>query len=185
MTLDTNITALILPGIGNSDAVHWQSRWQASDKNFVRVNQRDWSHPDRLEWVDTLEQAVTKHGELVVLVAHSLGCLLVAHWVAQTRLKIKGALLVAPPSPEAAPSAAIFSTVATGFLPIPMQAISFPSIVVASANDPYSDLDYAKSWARVWGSRFVNIGDAGHINTSSGLGDWQDGLDMYKQLAAS
>ena len=185
MTLDTKITALILPGIGDSDAAHWQSRWQASNKNFLRVNQRDWNNPDRLEWVDILEQAVSKQSESVVLVAHSLGCLLVAHWAAQTRIKIKGALLVAPPSPKAVPSAVIFNSVATGFLPIPMQAFKFPSIVVASANDPYSDLEFSKSIAKTWRSRFVNIGDAGHINTSSGFGEWPEGMNLYKQISDS
>lgn len=176
--------ALILPGIGDSDAAHWQSRWQNFNQNFFRVNQRSWSQPDRLEWVDALEQAVIRHGENVVLVAHSLGCLLVAHWVAQTRLKIKGALLVAPPDPETSPSAKIFGTLATGFLPVPIQVFNFPSIVVASTNDPYSDFEFSKSIAKAWGSRLVNIGDEGHINTSSSLGNWQEGFDLYQQLAS-
>ncbi len=182
MTLVTKITALILPGIGDSDAAHWQSRWQASNQNFLRVNQRDWNNPDCFEWVDILELAVSKLDESVVLVAHSLGCLLVAHWAAQTSLNIKGALLVAPPSPETAPSAVIFNSVATGFLPIPMQAFKFPSTVVASSNDPYSDLEFSKAIAAAWGSRFLNIGDAGHINTSSGFGEWTEGMNLYKQI---
>ena len=184
MHLDKEITALILPGIGDSDAAHWQSQWQSSHKNILRVNQRDWENPLCTDWVDTLEQAVTKHGENVLLVAHSLGCLLVAHWAAHTNLKVHGALLVAPPSSEAAPAAAIFNTVATGFLPIPMKRLNFPSIVVASSNDPYSNLNFSKSCAEAWGSRFINIGDTGHINTSSGLGAWPEGFSFFEQLAA-
>ncbi len=152
MTINTNITALILPGIGDSDSAHWQSRWQTSHQNFVRVNQRNWNHPDCFEWVETLEQTLANLEENVVLVAHSLGCLLVAHWAAQTSRKIEGALLVAPPSPKAAPSAAIFNSIATGFLPIPMQKFNFPSIVVASTNVPYSDLEFSKSSAVAWGT---------------------------------
>ncbi len=184
MHFDTEITALILPGIGDSDAAHWQSQWQSSHQNFLRVNQREWHNPVCQEWVDTLEQAVTKYGEKVVLIAHSLGCLLVAHWASHTNRNIHGALLVAPPSPDAAPAAAIFNTVTTGFLPIPMKLLNFQSIVVASSNDPYSNLNFSKSCAVAWGSRFVNIGDTGHINTSSEIGAWSDGFSLFKQLVA-
>jgi uncharacterized protein len=178
-----NTTALILPGIGDSDPEHWQSLWQQSP-SFIRVQQRDWDHPVCSEWVDVLEKSVAQAGERVVLIAHSLGCLLVAHWAAQTKLKVKGALLVAPPSPTAAPSATIFATSASGFLPIPMQPFHFPSIVVASANDPYSDLDFTQSCAAAWGSRFINIGAVGHINTSSGVGEWRAGFALFQKLAA-
>jgi len=184
MHSDQEITALILPGLGDSDVAHWQSQWQSTHRNFIRVNQRDWEKPACAEWVDTLEQAVTQYGENVVLVAHSLGCLLVAHWAAQANLKIRGALLVAPPSPEAAPAADIFNTMATGFLPIPMQRLTFPSIVVASSNDPYSTLINSKIFAEAWGSRFFNIGNMGHINTPSGIGAWPEGFSLFEQLAA-
>lgn len=65
-----------------------------------------------------------------------------------------------------------------------MRPLIFPSIVVASADDPYSTLDSAKSCAESWGSRFINIGTAGHINSSSGLGNWREGFSLYKKLAA-
>ena len=184
MHYDKGISALILPGIGDSDAAHWQSQWQSSHRNFFRVNQRDWKNPVCMDWVETLEQTVAQHDENVVLVAHSLGCLLVAHWVTYTNQKIHGALLVAPPSPEAAPAAAIFNTMATGFLPIPMKPLYFPSIVVASSNDPYSNLDFSKSCSEAWGSRLVNIGDKGHINTSSGIGAWPEGFGFFEKLVA-
>ncbi len=176
--------ALILPGIGDSDSGHWQSLWQAAQPNFSRVQQRDWEHPLCAEWVANLEHAVALGDENVVLVAHSLGCLLVAHWAAQTQLKIKGALLVAPPSPTAAPSAEIFATQAREFLPVPMRKFNFVSIVVASSDDAYSELACAQSCATAWGSEFINIGAAGHINTRSGVGSWGAGYALYQQLSA-
>lgn len=179
-----NVKTLIIPGIGNSDQAHWQSLWQSVNPNFYRVEQRDWSHPICSEWVATLNRAVEAIDENIVLVAHSLGCLLVAHWAAQTTRKIKGALLVAPPSPNSALAVTIFDTQATGFLPIPTHPLIFPSIVVVSADDPYSNLDSAKSCAESWGSRFINIGTAGHINSNSGLGNWSEGFSLYKNLAA-
>lgn len=173
-----NTTALILPGIGDSDSGHWQSLWQASNPDFVRVQQHDWDHPVLEEWVAALEKSVAQVNREVVLVAHSLGCLLVAHWAAQTRLQVKGALLVAPPSP----SSVIFPKEAAGFYPFPINTLRFASIVVASSDDLYGDSMFSRSCAEAWGSRYVSIGAAGHINTRSGFGAWPEGFSLYQQL---
>jgi len=175
-----NVATLIIPGIGNSDHAHWQTLWEVANRECVRVQQRDWNRPVCDEWVNVLEQAIAELGGSPVLVAHSLGCLCVAHWAARISLKIKGALLVAPPDPEEAS----FPSEATGFSPLPMRLFSFPSIVVASSNDPYGSLEFASSCALAWGSRFVNIGPVGHINSESGLGEWAEGLMLYEQLTA-
>ena len=174
------VSALILPGIGNSGPAHWQSLWQAAHPYFVRVQQRDWDHPVCEEWLEALEKSVVRVKGGAVLVAHSLACLLVAHWASRTHLKIKGALLVAPPNPDG-PN---FPCEATGFLPLPTKALAFPSIVVASGNDPYAGLEFGRSCADTWGSRFVNAGAVGHINASSGLGVWPEGFSLFQQLAA-
>jgi uncharacterized protein len=127
-----------------------------------------------------LEQAVAEMGESPVLVAHSLGCLCVANWAARTTFKIRGALLVAPPDPKEAS----FPSEATDFSPVPLHPFAFPSIVVASSNDPYGSLEFARACATGWGSRFVNIGPAGHINSESGHGDWPEGWALYQELTA-
>lgn len=175
-----NVATLILPGIGNSDHAHWQTLWESANPKFVRVPQRDWNRPVCHEWVNVLEKAVAKTGESPVLVAHSLGCLCVAHWAARTGFHIKGALLVAPPNPEKAD----FPSAARGFSPVPLRSFGFPSIVVASSNDPYGSLGFARTCASNWGSRFVNIGPAGHINSASGLGEWAEGFILYQELTA-
>lgn len=162
---------LILPGYGDSGPAHWQSRWQAMHLHIYRVVQRDWDFPACSDWVAALEQAVAAQGAPCVLAAHSLGCLLAAHWATHTRLPIKGALLVAPPDP-AGPA---FPPLASGFAPVPMVSLPFASIVVASTDDPYDGRGYAQACASAWGSRFVGIGAAGHINGESGLGDWPQG----------
>lgn len=176
-----NTTALILPGIGNSDPDHWQSLWEKANPSFVRVQQRDWDRPVCDEWLEALEKSAAQFGVGAVLIAHSLACLLVAHWAARTRLEVKGALLVAPPNPDG-PN---FPKEATGFSPLPLKPFPFPSIVVASSNDPYGTLDFAKAAASAWGSRFVSVGAAGHINSDSGLGEWRDGFALFQQLAAN
>lgn len=170
--------ALILPGFGDSDSGHWQSLWQSENKNFRRVRQRDWNNPICSEWIVSLENSVAETGDQVILIAHSLGCLLIAHWAAQTKLQIKGALLVAPPDPESKS----FPKEIIGFSEIPQRTFKFPSILVASSNDPYGDLAFTQSCATVWGSRFVNVGPVGHINTLSGLESWHEGFVLYQRL---
>ncbi|WP_409418934.1 RBBP9/YdeN family alpha/beta hydrolase [Marinomonas sp. RS-M-Aa-14] len=169
---------LILPGIGNSDVDHWQSHWEKLNKNYTRVNQLNWDHPDCSEWCASLEESVRSSGPDTILVAHSLGGLLVAHWAAKTHLRINAAMLVAVPDPNAP----IFPSQAIGFKEPPMKPLPFKSIVVASINDPYSNIKYSEECASIWGSDIVNIGEAGHINSASGLGSWSEGHTILQKL---
>jgi len=170
---------LILPGLHDSDPGHWQSRWEARDETSLRVIQDDWETPHCADWIARLDQALAVTGPDTVLVAHSAGCALVAHWaVGESSRRIRGALLVAPSDPEA-PS---FPSGPTGFAPIPMLRLRFRSIVVASSNDPYVALFRAQTLAMAWGSEFVMIGEAGHINSASGLGDWAEGFALLNTL---
>jgi hypothetical protein len=169
---------LILPGRGDSDAAHWQSRWQATLPNVQRVHQAEWEHPTRSDWQARLEAAVASFGPHCLLVAHSLGCLLAVHWAAETRLTARGALLVGVPNPDRP----AFPAGISGFAPLPMRPLPFPSILVASSDDPYGSLEFTHACAVAWGSRFVPVGAAGHINTASGYGEWPEGLRLLKQL---
>ena len=176
---DTNHQpVLILPGYGNSDEKHWQSLWEDSHPNFKRVNQTDWESPVCTDWVNALEKQIEQLGPNIKVVAHSLGCLLVAHWAAQTTLDIAGALLVAVPDPEGDN----FPKKALGFSPIPIVEFNFPSTIIASANDPYSNMSFSKSCAKNWGCNLIELGDFGHINSSSGLNNWPFGLDILRDL---
>jgi predicted alpha/beta hydrolase family esterase len=170
---------LILPGLHNSDPSHWQSRWEVADETMERVIQDDWEAPHCADWVARLDQTLARAGSDILLVAHSAGCALVAHWaVGCQQRQVRGALLVAPSDPEA-PS---FPAGATGFAPIPLLRLPFPSIVVASSNDPFVTIARAQTFATAWGSEFVRLGEAGHINTASGLGDWHEGLALLRKL---
>ena len=171
---------LTLPGIGDSGPQHWQSIWERDDASIRRVRQRDWDRPVCGDWVDALDRAVVEADADVVLVAHSLACLMLAHWVQQTARSVRGALLVAPPDPSG-PNFPRDS--ALGFAPVPMDAFGFASIVVVSQDDPYDSLDFARRCAGAWGSRLVDIGSAGHINADSGLGSWPRGRALLAELA--
>ena len=70
------------------------------------------------------------------------------------------------------------------FAPVPYQRLPFPSIVVASSNDPYCPVRLAGAYARAWGSEFLRLNDAGHINVESGHGEWPLGLALLQALGA-
>ncbi|BCK86323.1 hypothetical protein MIZ01_0077 [Sideroxyarcus emersonii] len=169
---------LILPGIGNSGPLHWQSLWERAHPDFVRVQQRDWDKPVCEEWVATLEAAVRQAGPRTILAAHSLGCLTVAHWASGPHSPIAAALLVAVPDPNG-PNC---PPDVTGYSHTPAQPFTFSSTVVISADDPYGSPEHAERLARAWGSRVVHIGARGHINAESGLGEWGEGYDLLQQL---
>lgn len=167
---------LVLARLWNSGPKHWQTLWECKHPGWVRVPHRDWNNPECHEWVAELDAAVAaSYAGPPILVAHSLACALVAQWAASdSALKIAGAFLVAPSDVDA-PS---YPTEASGFGPMPMNKLPFPSIVVASANDQYVSLERARAFAAAWGSRFVEIGEAGHINGDSGYGEWPEGERM-------
>ena len=166
-------TVLTLPGWQSSGPTHWQTRWELLH-GCVRVAQQDWMNPKREAWVATLDAAIATIDAPIVLVAHSLGCLLAAHWAAGDGApctKIRGALLVAIPDVdrESAPPQV------RDFSPTPMVPLPFPCVAVASTSDPYCSFLRAGLIASAWGADFVNAGNAGHLNAESGLGDWLDG----------
>jgi predicted alpha/beta hydrolase family esterase len=172
---------LILPGLYNSGPEHWQSHWQKTHPEFHRVMQDDWERPRRADWVARLDAAIRATPD-AVLVAHSSSCALVAHWVAGGGTgRVHGALLVAPSDPEA-PS---YPEGPTGFAPMPLSRLPFPTIVVASSDDQYVTQARAQLFAERWGSRLVNVGAAGHINSQSGLGDWPTGFTLLEDLRLS
>ncbi len=170
---------LILPGWQNSGPEHWQSRWEAT-LGYRRVDQHDWMQPRRGDWIARLEEVLFTCDEPAVLVAHSLGCPHVAAWAAhsQNTARVKAALLVAPGDAEREEMRPVLPS----WSPIPMQRLPFPSVLVGSRNDPYCSFDRAQAFATAWGSRFVDLGEVGHINADSGLGDWRAGQVVLAEL---
>lgn len=171
-----------IPGINNSGPGHWQTHWETLYGNdIVRVNQHNWTHPEKQTWVEKLNATISENDEPVILIAHSLGCITAVHWADQFDAEnIVAALLVAPADVEKSCSEKLKS-----FAPLPKKALPFPSIVVASTDDPYADIFRAAEMANAWESELVNIGKAGHINASSGIGPWEQGLDILRWLEKS
>lgn len=177
---ELNMTDFIhLPGIGNSGELHWHTRWENADPTIRRFAPMSWDEPNRTDWIAALERAVSASYTPPVLVAHSLACLLVAHWHQVSTLPIKAAFLVAVPD-TASP---VFPSQAASFANAPCDRFRFPSLIVASTDDPYGSLPYVQKRANQWGSELKVIGAAGHINGESRLGDWPEGLAVLREFA--
>jgi uncharacterized protein len=190
---------LLLPGWQNSGPDHWQSLWEAK-YGYQRVMQHDWMQPLRGDWITRLEDhllSIHEHSAQeirrveaknasktnekdIIFIAHSLGCHLVAAWAALSKNthRIQGALLVAPPDGVREQ----FPQELKSWRPPVLQKLPFPSICVISSNDPFCDLVPAQAMAAAWGSRCIELGDKGHINATSGLLDWPQGLSWVEEL---
>ncbi|HEY6632999.1 MAG TPA: alpha/beta hydrolase [Rhizobiaceae bacterium] len=163
---------LIVPGYTNSGADHWQTRWQSKLSTARRVEQAEWSKPVREDWIRAMSSAVNEAERPVVIVAHSLGVPTAIQAIPQFRKPVVGAFLVAPPD-VANPS--IRPKHLMTFGPYPRDPLPFPSVVIASRNDPYSTFENAEDIAAAWGSLFIDAGERGHINAESGHGPWPEG----------
>lgn len=177
-----SIRYLIVPGWQGSPEAHWQSHWQRSLPNSARVEQADWLKPRREQWIAELDRSIALSTQPVILVAHSLGCITIAHWAAHAsadRLQqVRGALLVAPADVQrdGCPDAL------RNFAPIPRQVLPFPSLLVGSDNDAAATADRAAEMGLDWGSDTVILSGVGHINTRSGHDRWERGFAYLYRL---
>ena len=166
---------LMVPGLSSPDESHWQSRWHSRLKTARWVGEAD-DPPDRSSRVEALVAAAEAGDRPVVLIAHGLGVLAVAFAAPRLNGRVAGALLVAPPDPATAG--------APGYKDVPRDPLPFPSLLVASANDPHCALAAAEDLAAAWGSGFVDAGEAGHLDSTSGHGPWPEGLTRFATLMA-
>ncbi|MGB4074120.1 alpha/beta hydrolase [Pseudomonas sp.] len=176
------IRYLIVPGWQGSADDHWQSHWQHSLPNSARVEQADWLAPQREDWVAELQRSIAGDPRPTILIAHSLGCITVAHWAAQAPVellrRVRAALLVAPADVERANCPAALQN----FAPIPQQPLPFPSQLVGSDNDSAASAARAIELARDWGSDAAILSGAGHINVKSGHQRWEQGFAYLYRL---
>jgi uncharacterized protein len=153
-----------VPGLHGSEGAHWQTWLERQFARSLRVEQADWDAPDLAGWAQSVRDLIARERGPFVLAAHSFGCLATAHALQKVTCAadIAGVLFVAPASPEKFTFAGAFEA----------RRLGVPSILVGSETDPWMPLAAARDLARRLGSAFVNLGDAGHINTAAGFGPW-------------
>lgn len=170
----------MVPGYTNSDADHWQSRWESKMKSARRVDQDDWHKPVVEDWTANLIAAIDEATKPVVLIAHSLGCQVTVQAVKQMGIEqsknIAAAFIVAPPDVE---NPAMRPKHLMTFGPYPREPLQFPSLVVSSQNDPFCAQNVAQEMAGAWESEYVSANENGHLNSESGHGPWPDGLMVF------
>jgi predicted alpha/beta hydrolase family esterase len=179
-------TVVLVPGLRGHVEDHWQTRLAASLPGARMVTPLGRTNAGLRARVTLLDHVVEQVAGPVILVAHSAGVLVTAHWAAQySPTRVVGALLVTPPTlaaelPPEYPSIAELR--AHGWLPIPRQPLPFPSIVAASSDDPLTNPVRLGSLAASWGSRVHDLGAVGHLNPASGFGDWPGAVELIDQL---
>ncbi|RTL34263.1 MAG: serine hydrolase family protein [Rhodocyclaceae bacterium] len=172
---DQTPTVVIVPGLRDHVAEHWQTLLTARLPKVRSVPPLEKDKLSLAARVEALEETLAGVDGPVILVAHSGGVLIVAHWAKSPRRPIQGALLATPPDfdtplPTGYPTQEALRD--NGWFPVPRTPLPFPSIVAASTNDPLGSIDRVEALAGDWDSRFVDIGAVGHLNPASGFGDW-------------
>lgn len=182
-------TILIVPGLRDDVAEHWQTLLAAQLRAQGRavhavpaMGRGDLDCAARVAAIEREAQAI--EGPIVV-VAHSGGVVMLVHWARQTRRAVQAALLATPPDFDQ-PMPAGYPTLAAldagGWLPVPRERLPFPSIVAASRNDPLGRFERVADLARAWGSRLVDLGAVGHLNPASGFGPWPRAVEFIDEL---
>ncbi|ETX65967.1 MULTISPECIES: RBBP9/YdeN family alpha/beta hydrolase [Citrobacter] len=183
--LHTKATVLIVPGLREHVAEHWQTHLAASLASVRSVPPLTQDKLNCRARVEAIAQALTQIDGPVILVAHSAGVLMTVHWALQHQHQIQGALLVTPPDldalwPAQYPSHETLQ--AGGWYPLPRTRLPFPSLVALSNNDPLASADAVRAMATDWGSEIVELGAVGHLNPASGFGPWPQGLELVRRL---
>jgi predicted alpha/beta hydrolase family esterase len=182
-------TVLIVPGLRDHVEVHWQTLLAAEWPQARSVPAMGREDLDCVRRVQAIEAAMHDIEGPVVLVAHSGGCLMLAHWARTTAHapRVRGALLATPPDfelpmPEGYPTLAALQ--AGGWLPVPRERLPFRSLVATSDNDPLASREQVLELARDWGSEVLHLGEVGHLNPASGFGHWPMARALVERLAA-
>ena len=177
-------TVLIVPGYRGSGPGHWQSWLEGELPEARRVTGIDWDEPLLAHWAGEVRREIDAAPGAVWLVAHSFGCLASVVAAADRPQRVAGLLLVAPADPERFELLGVRAdpqrSAGVGRF-LPQSAFSCPSILVASRNDPWLKPEAARTWAERWGSRLIDVGDAGHVNVESGHGPWPLALSVLQQ----
>lgn len=208
--INTAATVLIVPGLRDFVAEHWQTHLQArlcKVRSVPPLQHDKLSHAHR---VAAIQAEIEQIEGPIVIVAHSAGVLMTMHWAAKYQDQyldpvqqldqkqhldlvqqsdkkqwIQAALLVAPPNldqawPDNYPTPE--SMRLKGWDHFLDLQLAFPSVVIASRNDPLASFSSVERMAQGWGSALLDLGDVGHLNPAAGYGYWPLAEQLVQQL---
>ncbi len=167
-----NYDLVLVPGWKNSGAEHWQTMWEEKTPLFSRISMRRWDQRDIYLWIDAINRHLDSCSKPAILIGHSLGALASACVIAEDHPEIAGGMFVAPAEPLRFEAEDI----------IPHEPLPRPSVLVAGHDDTLISIERTEQLATAWGSEFVDLGTAGHINAESGFGRWPYGLNILVNL---
>ncbi|MBV8501319.1 MAG: serine hydrolase family protein [Paucibacter sp.] len=182
-----DVTVLIVPGLREDVPQHWQQLLAPKLPQVLSVPPMGREDLDCARRVAAIEEAARSIIGPLVIVAHSGGCIMVAHWAQQTQRPVLGALLATPPDfdrPLPAGYPTLAQLQAGGWLPVPRQPLPFRSLVAASRDDPLGSFMRVSALAHDWGSELVDLGKVGHLNPASGYGDWPMATELIERLSS-
>ena len=183
-------TILVVPGLRDHVAQHWQTllaaRLQHERRPVRSVTPMGRDNLSCAARVEAIEREARAIEGPIVIVAHSGGCIAVAHWAQRTRRAVQAALLATPPdfeTPLPAGYPSLEALRAGGWLPVPTEPLPFRSIVATSRNDPLASCERVLALAAAWGSECVDVGAVGHLNPASGYGPWPGADTLVEALS--
>jgi uncharacterized protein len=161
---------LIVPRRGGANEGDWSSRWRAKLSTARFAGPADPHERSPEIWSEAIAAAARETVRPILFVGHGDGAAAIVHAAPSlTGADVRGAVLVAPPDPAALERLG-------GGWPVHRRRLPWPSLVVASQNDPEGAFVSVSALAADWGAELIDAGLAGQIDEASGHGPWPEGL---------
>ena len=175
------VHTVIVPGVGGSEAKHWQSWLQQQLVSSSRVQQKHWDRPVLNEWVAQFVKTVAAVKAPVQIIAHSFGCLTAVAALAEhpeIAEKVKSLILTAPANPARFGEAGFARHSLRDYQAYFQQLnITVPTTLLISENDPWLSYVDALQLAQAWQLTPINLGQVGHVNVAAGFGPFPEILN--------
>ena len=175
------VHSIIVPGVGGSEATHWQFWLQQQLVSSSRVQQKHWDRPVLNDWVAQFVKTVAAVKAPVQIIAHSFGCLTAVAALAEhpeLNAKVKNLLLVAPANPARFGESGFARHSVGNYQQYFHQLkLAVPTTLLVSENDPWLSYVDALQLAQAWQLTPINLGQVGHVNVAAGFGPFPEILN--------